>query len=111
MGSGQHENHIGDKEMTTITKRERAWLESTYPKCSCGNTLGLYQIEAGKKQCSRCERLQAEQDDIFGIVKTGVVACLETWLQEIAEIERPTQYERFLQESINDKLQIIKEAD
>ena len=36
------------------SKAERRAREATFPKCACGNTLGLAAVEAATDKCKRC---------------------------------------------------------
>lgn len=37
-----------------VGRAQRRHLEATYPKCSCGATLGLQRVRTGIKECRGC---------------------------------------------------------
>ena len=51
----EHHRTITCRLCMVELKRRRAALEATYPKCDCGNPLGLARTNAGIKQCGPCE--------------------------------------------------------
>ena len=42
-----------------MTREERRAREATFPKCPCGNTLGLERVNNGIRVCSGCENKSA----------------------------------------------------
>ena len=59
--------------LTPTQKQNRAArqaMEATYPKCRCGNTLGLERVTAQIDQCRGClpdEELTARQQRFFAL--------------------------------------------
>jgi hypothetical protein len=60
------------------SRKARRMLERTFPKCSCGATLGLYAVENGLPECSRCR-------DMAEVRNAPAYAELLEWMEEAVE--------------------------
>lgn len=50
--------------------KARILRERNFPKCSCGNTLGLAAVQVGEKRCVKCR-------DVYKIREEHLMACRE----------------------------------
>lgn len=60
-------------QLTPVQLRNRATrqaMEATYPKCSCGATLGLQRVRAGIDQCRGCvPDFELERKDALSLLE------------------------------------------
>lgn len=64
--------------VTKYTREQRRIKEATYPKCPCGNTLGLVIVGEGGEYCSRCQ----EGIDEDNLEQTRIT-CLEDLVDRV----------------------------
>lgn len=55
---------------TKEEKQARRELERSYPKCACGNTLGIAAVQVGEGRCARCR-------DVMTLRESQLLACRE----------------------------------
>lgn len=63
----------------TRTREERRLIEASYPKCGCGNTLGVAAVMLGGKKCKRCVDMEVlAKKTLYGCRECGACGVVGT---------------------------------